>query len=77
MICSWLGVQYYEKNSRSKIYVDFLFHAMHFAKEAKLSREKMVTLFGVVQYVFESATGFSGTTTTSSDVSTGWELGYS
>jgi hypothetical protein len=69
MICSWLGVQYYEKNSRSKIYVDFLFHAMHFAKEAKLSsREKMVTLFGVVQYVFESATGFSGTTT-SSDVS--------
>ena len=72
MICSWLGIQYYKENARSKIYVDFLFHALHFVKEAEFSLEKMVTLFSVLQYIFEAATGFSGATSNSSQVNCGW-----
>jgi hypothetical protein len=60
MICSWVGIRYYEENARSKIYVDFLFHALMFAKaEANFSQEKMAALFSVLQFVFEASTGYS------------------
>ena len=56
-LCAWTNVYHYERNPRSKFWVDFCFHLLHFAKEdATMSNECAVHLVSCLKPVYEHAT---------------------
>lgn len=57
LLCELLKVKYYERNPRSKIYIDYCFLLLGFGlRDAGLDDGKMVVLFDIGHQVFELMT---------------------
>lgn len=54
-LCEWAHVQQYDRNIRSKAWVDFIFHLMTFSKQ-KFDISKTSCLLDIMKQVFEHAT---------------------